>query len=157
MKTWGWKIIDSGMKRRLGAFDVRLREALLAAGRYWHQHFLQRHFSLSAFLWYGGVYVARSAGWTKRKVQAIARGKVGPGAVSPLVFTGSLMHAVMASAHVVASGSQARVEMQGPNWLKGFTAFGRGPDIRKELRAVAPLEKAKLGEIVKSELERTSV
>jgi hypothetical protein len=124
----------------------RLREALLEAGRYWHSHFLKRHFTLSAFMWYGRVYRARSAKWQKRKLRTT-------GAVSPLVWTGQLERAVMTSAHIVARGTQARVEMEGPKWLKGFASLrgrgGTGPDMKRELRAVAPLERKKLGEIVR--------
>jgi hypothetical protein len=129
---------------------ARMRDALLAVGRYWHTHYLKKHFRLRAFLDYPGVYKARSARYTKRKIKA------GLG-VSPLIWSGELFRALTGDAQIVVTEGRVSVRMDGPRWLKGLTLmhrgkFRKGPNIKSEIEAVSEVERREMATMIEQYL-----
>lgn len=137
-KTITLKVVEGGHGTLAGRMREQMAPALLALGEYWHRNFLKWHFSLGAFLRYGGVYRARSAWYTRTKLRRW-------GSVSPLVASGKLMHAVMTSARIRGTGDDVIIEMNGPAWLRSFRRKrGVRVNMVAELKAVSPGERIEL-------------
>jgi hypothetical protein len=90
-----------------------LRGAMRAAAEHWHAEMLPRHFERSARERYG--YQPRTAGYQRRKVRDVQRGKAAGGV--DLVYSGLARDSALKPPRIRAYPTRARVELLVPPYI----------------------------------------
>lgn len=121
------------------------KEALAAAGSWWHRRILPGHFLVAAEKKYG--YEPRSPAYTRYKAKRF-------GHRNPLVFRGDLRAAVVRQARITSTSKGARVALRGPRHLHAYRKDYNQPDKAAELTAVTRDEVAELAKFVDRRITR---
>jgi len=161
-------------------FDVTVRAwpkmktaAHQKVGDYWWKHFLPRHFRYDAKHKYKHAKRNTSYLLSKQKKARFGRA-LSPGTVDN-VLTGAAKQALMSSSTIRAFPTRATLKMVAPSYflMKPFTGnrsagftygkngsktinagAGQQPPKGEETTRVTPAERAKLGEVLRDEMER---
>jgi len=118
------------------------KAAHAAVGRYWHEHFLKRHFEQDARGRYG--YQARTAGYIRRKIREAEHGKVLEGGLVDLVYTGLLREYLSNTGVVHAYPTSVTIRMAGPHYMTVVPFKSGQPDKQKEVKTITREERDEL-------------
>lgn len=106
-----------------------------AAGDFWHEEILPRHFTHAGAREYS--YQKRTRAYEVRKVKRYGHSR-------PLEYSGDLKRAVLRSREVRTVGDNSkragavRIKLRGPRYLFQYRKDAKQPDKARELSAVSP-------------------
>lgn len=116
----------AGLRR--GQINASLKEEFAAAGKFWHQHYRPRHFTVQAYTLYG--YQRRARGYVYRKRKKLGHNR-------PLVFT-NVSERLSQAKTITSTSKYARVTMSMPTL--NLKAKQSSIVMRREMEAIAQQE-----------------
>jgi hypothetical protein len=134
----------------------RIRTAAnAAAGRYWHQYFLPKHWLPSAHFVY--QHRPRSRKWRdkKKRMARFTAGIVDPRAGNTdNIYTGQMAKAAQRNATLAAYPTRCTITMIGPTYMVMRPYKANQPDKGAEATRVTPAEGRKIEEVNAEHYER---
>lgn len=132
------------------AFRAACKAAFVAAGWFWFNNFLRRHFDPVAQKAYN--YRPRARATRGKKLGLSKRGIVKKGGQASLVFSGRTEEAVTRRAVVQGFPTRAKVTTFAPSYIRTNYRSANMPQMIKEITRVTAAEKKELAKVFKKVL-----